>query len=180
MTTTLWHPMAKRVRMPDAGPMQEGGPKLVVHTAEGKDLDTIIRVLRAKDAAPHFILGSHNERRQLVQCIPINKAAKALEHPRGPETNRANAIQVEVLEYAKNAQNWDPDLYRYLRLLLLWCHRHGGVPQEAHHPFFGQPGYHRLSPNGWVKASGVVGHCHAPNQDSGHWDPGNLPVERII
>ena len=41
--------------------------------------------------APHFILEVKNGQKRLVQCIPINRAARALEHPSGTlETNRAN------------------------------------------------------------------------------------------
>lgn len=178
MSEILWHPKAKRIRMEDSGTIGNGGPKFVVHTAEGKDLDTIVNVLREKRAAPHFILGVDHGKRQLVQCMPIDRGARALMHTFPAETNRANAIQVELLEYAKNAQHWDSLLYHYLHLLWLWCHRHGGVPMEAHHPFYGQPGYHRLSPGGWVRASGLVGHCHCPGND--HWDPGNMNTERAL
>lgn len=178
MSSAIWHPKAKRLAMEDAGTFAGGGPKFIVHTAEGKNLDTILAVLKAKRAAPHFVLGVHDGKRQLVQCIPINRAARALAHPSGPETNRANAIQVEVLEFAKNARKWDPALYRYLHLLILWAHRHFDVPMEAHHPFYGQDGYHRLSGPGFYRASGVLGHCHAPGND--HWDPGNLNMERVF
>lgn len=179
--SNVWHPHAKRIPTESAGPMGPGGPKFVVHTTEGMDFDTMVRVLMQERAEPNFVLGLENGHRRLVQFIPVDHASRALEHPPGTgPTNTANAIQVEVCQLAANAQKWDPKLYRYLHLLMLWCHRHHGVPMEAHHPFYGQPGYHRLSPNGWIKASGLVGHCHAPNQTKGHWDPGNLNVEKVL
>ncbi|RMH83122.1 MAG: hypothetical protein D6683_02455, partial [Actinomyces sp.] len=36
----------------------------------------------------------------------------------------------------------------------------------------------RLSPSEWEKASGLLGHQHAPYDD--HWDPGGLDVGVII
>jgi hypothetical protein len=179
MSDVLWHPKAKRVQLENAGDIGHGGAKFVVHSGETTSVQVLLDTVRAKNAAPHFILGlSRGGGRELIQCIALDKAARALKHTLGPETNRANAIQVEVAEFAKNAQKWDRDLYRFLHLLMLWCHRHGGVPMEAHHPFIGQSGYHRLSGTGWVHASGLVGHCHCPGND--HIDPGNLKTGLVL
>lgn len=177
---TLWHPRAKKVIGNDASTFTGGGFKLCLHSTEGASVDGAISAYRANNSWPHFTLGYDRATRKriLIQHIPLNRAARSLKHTLGPETNRANVIQVEIVGFAKDAAKWPPELYRYIHLLLLWLHRHCDIPMEAHHPFIGQHGYHRLSPTGWVKASGVVGHCHCPGND--HVDPGNINVGKVL
>jgi hypothetical protein len=185
MTQLLWHPAATRQQLPDAGPFTGGGRKFLVHTTEGTTLEGAFETLRENNSAPHFILEVKNGQRRLTQCIPINLAARSLQHPGGtPETNRANCIQVEVVGFAELSEaqrfghpelfvgNWEPAVYRYLHLLMQWSHTNFDVPMQALFPFFGQGGYRRLGGQEFVDASGVVGHCHVANND--HTDPGPL------
>jgi hypothetical protein len=186
----LFHPRAKKQLLDDAGSFTGGGRKFLVHTTEGPSLEGAFATVRDNRSAPHFILEVKNSRRRLVQCIPINRAARGLLHDSGPQTNKANCLQVEVVGFtdgdkAKKAghlelwvPNWDEDVYKFLHLLMVWTNKHFGVPMEAHHPFIGQPRYHRLSGPGFVKASGLVGHCHAAGND--HVDPGPLNADWVI
>jgi hypothetical protein len=191
MAGIVWHPTAKRQQLEDAGPFTGGGHKFLVHTTEGSTLESAFDTVKAKRSSPHFILEVKDGRRRLVQCIPIDRAARGLEHPGGtPETNHANCIQVEVVgftEFKKAKQlghlelwvpNWSQDVYKFLHLLMVWTHDHFAVPMRADHPFIGQPGYARLSGQAFVDAVGLVGHCHVANND--HTDPGPLQTSFVI
>jgi len=193
MAGTVWHPSAKKQQLEDAGSFTGGGHKFVVHTTEGSTLESAFDTLKAERSAPHFILEVKNGRRRLVQCIPINRAARALKHDSGPETNKANCIQVEVVGFTDGDKaaklghpelwvpNWSPAIYKQLHLLMLWTHNHFAVPMRADHPFAGQPGYARLSGQAFVNAVGLVGHCHAPlAAGNDHTDPGPLNSHFVI
>ena len=193
MAATVWHPRAKRQQLEDAGSFTGGGHKFVVHTTEGSTLESAFETVKGKRASPHFILEVKNGRRRLVQCIPIDRAARALKHDSGPETNKANCIQVEVVGYTSHKEavkqghlelwvpNWPADIYKHLHLLMLWTHDHFAVSMRADHPFAGQPGYVRLSGQAFVNAVGLVGHCHAPSAaGNDHTDPGPLNSHFVI
>ena len=49
---------------------------------------------------------------------------------------------------------------------------------EADHLFIGQPGFARLSGQAFVDAVGLVGHCHAANND--HVDSGPLNTHLVL
>jgi len=190
MAATVWHPSATRQPLEDAGPFSGGGHKFLVHTTEGPSLEGAFATLKGGRSAPHFILEVKNGVRRLVQCIPIDHAARGLEHNSGPETNHANCIQVEVVGFTERAKaarlnhlelwvpNWSTDIYKHLHLLMLWSHDHFSVPMKADHPFAGQPGYARLSGQAFVNATGLVGHCHVPGND--HTDPGPLNAHFVV
>jgi len=68
--------------------------KIILHTMEGW-LDPSTALFRRNGYAPHF--GVSLEEDRYVQYNPIDKASSALKNLRGgTETNRDNAIQVEI------------------------------------------------------------------------------------
>jgi hypothetical protein len=191
MAGVVFHPRAKKQQLEDGGSFTGGGRKFLVHTTEGTTLESAFDTVRAKRSSPHFILEVKNGKRRLVQCIPINRAARGLEHrPGTQETNHANCIQVEVVGFTdgKKARklghpelwvpNWSPDIYKHLHLLMQWAHKNFGVPMRADHPFPTHPGFARLSGPAFIDAAGLVGHCHAANND--HVDPGPLNAHFVI
>ena len=191
MSPVLFHPSASRRLLEDAGPFTGGGRKLVVHTTEGPTLDGAFVTVRDRRSAPHFILEVLDGRRRLVQCIPLDQAARGLQHLSGtPETNRANCIQVEVVGFADLTEarrlghpelfvgNWEPAVYRHLHRLMRWTHEHFGVPMRADHAFPGHAGFRRLGGQEFVGAAGLVGHCHVPGND--HTDPGPLDAALVL
>jgi len=190
MSALLLNPDATHQPLEDAGPFTGGGRKFIVHTTEGSTLESAFATLQANRSAPHFILEVKNGRRRLVQCIAINRAARALQHTGGPETNRANCIQVEVVGFTDHTAaqraghlelwvpNWSHDVYAALHALMQWTNEHFGVPMRADHPFVGRPGYARLSGEAFVNAVGLLGHCHVPEND--HTDPGPLRTGLVV
>jgi hypothetical protein len=187
----IFNPRAEKKLLADAGSFTGGGHKFIVHTTEGSSLDGAFTTLAQNNDAPHFILEVKNGQKRLVQCIPINRAARALEHPSGTlETNRANCIQVEVVGFTDETAatkaghlelfvpNWSQQIYKAIHDLMFWTHQNFGVPMESDHPFPGNPGFARLSQQDFVNAVGLLGHCHAASNS--HTDPGPLNAGLVV
>jgi hypothetical protein len=168
----------------DAGDFTGGGWKMVWHTTESEidSVDAIVKVLHNNGGAPHFVLGKKNGRWTAVQMIPLNQSAKTLRHPAGtPETNRANAIQVELCGRAANTQDWSLDhmqaIANLTRLINLERKESGHrmVPWEIGRSFANDD---RFSGAEWREVEGHVGHKHAPYNT--HWDPGRFQGALLI
>lgn len=160
-----------------AGDFAGGGLKTVWHTTEGGNMAGLVRDLRARGAEPHGILDPLNGR--FTQLLPFDQAARALKHPSGPETNRANCVQIELIGFAavdtarragaslqRAVPNWGADEYRRIAALaLLIEHRHA-TPRHARS--FSHP--KRMGGQEFVDFAGHCGHVHVPGND--HVDPG--------
>lgn len=171
MSTKLWHPNAKRLVIPGVPnlTMAGGGHKLVWHTTEGSSAEGAIGAYRQSTAVPHFTIGLKDGKRVLYQHLPLNRAATALRHPSGPETNRANAIQVEIVGFAARSGEWPLKLYHYLHLLGKFVETNANVPLRTTLPVTWRDPK-RLSGSQFYNYSGHLGHMHAPGND--HVDPG--------
>lgn len=167
-----WHPDATKVPYASAGPFVVGNPKLVWHTTEGSSLPTY------SGSAPHFTLDPKSGK--LWQHIPITQAAKALMHPAGTvETNRASAIQVELIGFASQTQNWSEQEYTRVASLARWIEANAGVRRACGVKFTGssvKP--NRMTPTVWLAYNGHCGHQHVPNND--HWDPGAFRIDLVV
>lgn len=164
-----WHPEAKRVLYSDAGPFIDVPPRIVWHTTEGTSLPVYA------GGQPHFTFDPRTN--ELHQHIPLNRAAKTLKHPAGTvETNRANAIQVELRGYAKDTPTWPPLYYERIAKLARWIETNAGVPSVATVPF--AVGVPRFTPGAWLAYTGHCGHQHVPYND--HWDPGAFRINEIL
>lgn len=177
----VWHPRAKRVLFEDAGDFVEPfNPKIIWHTTEGQTIDGAVAAYRANGGdCPHFTIEPHNFSRKLYQHIRLDRASRSLRHPSGtPETNRAGCIQIEIVGFTADIRKMTRRQYRWLYWLARWIEQNAHVHRAAYHPFPDNPGYHRLSPDGFPTARGHLGHCHVPNND--HMDPGNIIIGRIL
>ena len=164
-----WHPDAKRVVYADAGAFTGGNPKLVWHTTEGSSLP------RYSGSAPHFTLNPKTG--ELWQHVPVNRSARSLEHPAGTvETNRAHAIQVELIGFAKDSGSWPDSSYARIAKLARWIEANTGVPRKCSVTFSNTP--KRLTDSAWLGYSGHLGHQHVPNNH--HWDPGKLDIKKVL
>jgi hypothetical protein len=165
----LWHPDATRVIYADAGTFVTSKPKLVWHTTEGSSLPVY------QGTAPHFTLDRVSGK--LWQHIPINRAARALLHPAGVvDTNRAHAIQVELIGFAKDTANWSDATYARIAELARWIEANADVQRRCGVKFFA--GTARLNGQAWLDYSGHCGHSHVPGND--HTDPGNFQISKVI
>lgn len=186
-----WYPPAIRDPFPDAGPFIDDVPwRGVLHTTEGNDYDGAKAVYKRRNVAPHFTIewetdpGTAEGTGFLVrQHMPIDRAARALENlSGGVETNRARAIQIEVVASAAEP-HWPFELVAGLRLLMMWIEAQTGIKPWAP-PFIGAGAYGlkavaRMGPMTWKRFDGWCGHQHVPENE--HWDPGAIdPIMAVL
>jgi N-acetyl-anhydromuramyl-L-alanine amidase AmpD len=167
----VWHPDALRVPYRDAGAYVDAAPKLVWHTTETERLPAY------DGSAPHMTLDPAAGR--LWQHIPLDRAARALEHAPGTvETNRARCAQVELLGFARDTPLWPRDRYERIATLARWIEANHGVPRLSTVTFATTP--HRLADDAWLRYAGHLGHEHVPAQAANHWDPGALRIDLVL
>lgn len=158
-----------------AGEFAGGGNKLVWHItiSDWNTVDAMWRVLRDKRAAPHLVIGGRDglEHPVVIQCIPFNRAGRALAHPSGPETNRADCIQVEICADVNDVPQFDEHgRYRIFanltRLFNITAPDVREVDRVLARSFQNTD---RFGGQGFVDARGHLGHMHVPGND--HTDP---------
>jgi hypothetical protein len=154
-----------REQLEDAGPFAGGGLKTLWHTTEGGTLASVVQTLRAKRAGVHFAIDPHTG--HCVQMIPLDRAGRGLEHTDGPETNRANCIQIEIVGFAAQTKDFGDREYRHLAALALAIEHHGHkTPRRVRN--FTHP--KKFSGTEFVSYAGHCGHVHVPGNS--HYDPG--------
>lgn len=179
-----FHPKATRVPGESAGAMVINAPKITHHLTVGTSIDGAIAAFRQHRGWPHFTVDWVGERLKIVQHLPLNKAARALQNP-GSETNRADTIQIEHVGFphasgkhappaafkSKGVPNWPMARWEATAELCRWIERNTGCPRasipgirwDADHP-------PRLGGSAYREGRGHHGHQHVPGND--HFDPG--------
>lgn len=163
--------------------------RVVIHTTETTGLPGY----NNGASAPHFTYQPSN--RTFYQHTDTDTAARALRNlPGGVQTNRAGAIQVEIVCYSdrdKAAQSasrlWVGDLGDHhlydIRKFLEWCFAGYDVTdtwpgrQALSYSQANAPGF-RMSFDSWNAFTGVCGHQHVP--ENTHWDPGALDWSALV
>jgi hypothetical protein len=164
----LWHPTAVRRIHRDSGAHQGGGRKIVWHTTETRNLPNY------GGSAPHFTLDPADGR--LWQHIPLNRGGRALVKG-GP--NFWNAIQVEMIGFAKESHTWSDDRYMRIAKLARWIEANFAVPHTTAVIFKGDKSTpHLASLEAFRTYAGHLGHQHVPGNT--HWDPGLLNIAKIL
>jgi hypothetical protein len=154
-----------------SGPYVTGPFKIVHHTTEGGTADGAMAAFAAHRSDPHFTV----DRSGIFQHIDTGEGARALRNePGGVETNRASAVQIELVGFAHLPKH--PKALEHLARLCRWIEATHGVartwpagrpkPAKDGH----DPGGHRRDVDVWRHESGHFGHCHVP--ENTHWDPG--------
>jgi len=186
----VWLPGARREPAKDAGPFVEGYPfRLVLHTTEGN------RLVFPRPYNPHLWLDPQT--REVVQSIPFDRAATTAENdPGGVETNRACAIQVEIVGRADGVHVWPADWWAWIGETLRPVVEAFGITDEqppivvspagrADRWFDARDGTiavedapQRMSHDLWRKFTGVCGHQHVP--ENNHYDPGRPNIEALF
>lgn len=176
--TALWCPFAEvDLLTSKAGPMVAAPAKIVHHTTEGSTYAGAKRAYDASGSFSHFTDSFEGGRYHVRQHLALDQAATALKHPDGkPQTNRANAIQIEHVGFAGQAHRMPAGYLDGIAVLCRWIELARGVPRSA--PFAFGPGAPRLSWPQWESFGGHFGHCHVPGND--HWDPGALDIDHIL
>jgi len=159
----------------DAGDFTGGGEKLVWHTTESEwtSVDAMVSVLKSKGAEPHFVIGKRGHDIVVVQLVSLDQAGRALAHPSGPDTNRANCIQVEICGRAAESGDWPVNRYQafanLVRLINIALPDHREIPRKLARKFSND---RRFGGQEFVDVRGHCGHKHVPGND--HWDPGEF------
>lgn len=162
-----------------AGPFTGGANGLCWHTTESEwdQVDLMWQVLRDKRAAPQLLIGGRPGLLHpvVIQMQPFNRAGRALAHPSGPETNRADKIQVEVCGRTSEAVDWSLNRYEALaNLFVLVTHRFPIVNRARQD--FSDP--RRFGGQEWVDAGGHMDHAQCPGNT--HTDVSRMREGRLI
>jgi hypothetical protein len=172
---TAFLPNVERIDGNDAGAFIASPPKIVWHTTEGSSVEGAVGAFKANNSWPHFTLNPQTGR--LVQHLPMTRAGRSLEHRAGTvETNRAHAIQVELVGFASESPGWSPQDYARIAQLARQIESACGVPRKAFAKFTARG--QRLSNAAWLNGSGHCGHQHVPGNN--HTDPGAMRIDLVL
>lgn len=172
---TAFLPNVERIAGNDAGAFIASPPKLVWHTTEGPIVEGAVGAFKANNSWPHFTLNPRTGR--VVQHLPMTRAGRSLEHRAGTvETNRAHAIQVELVGFAGESPGWSAEDYARIAQLARQIESACGVPRKAFATF--TAGGQRLSNAAWRNGSGHCGHQHVPGNN--HTDPGAMRIDLVL
>jgi hypothetical protein len=182
MTVSQWLPTGRHwglnishFPVNDAGALLlSAGDKGILHTTEGSFISAH-SIFRTGSDIPHVLIDLYSAR--VIQYAALDRCVKTLVHSHGPETNRAGCRQIEIAGFASQSPVWPTTYYERLGALAVLIEHRSGIPRRCRHPFTASPTHQakRLTPLGFVRAAGWLGHEHVPNQDpTNHWDPGSL------
>lgn len=182
-----WLPDVERVPWNRDGGSYVGGPwRLIVHRTEGHTVDASIATYRARGVWPHFTADIRPGQQRLVQHGPLNIAASATKNlPGGVETNRRQAVQIEVVGFTDRP--YPGEDWRWLGRQLAPCFAPGGIKAEstsrpwvdASDGFVARPDApQRMTYAEWDAFNGVCGHQHVPEND--HYDPGKIDIAAFL
>lgn len=160
--------------------LDDPAPKIILHTTESPSKPNWSSLGRG---FPHYTADLDDDF-DVDMHIPHNMAAFTLkggEH--SPNSAGGVTIQIEIVGYARDTRSWSQAKCDRLRRLLEAIADDIGMEYVFPALFTGEAGYGiggevRYDWETWVKLPGVFGHSHVPYND--HWDPGDLPVEKMI
>lgn len=162
--------------------------RLVLHTTEGAGWPDYQGGAIAPNWTARPILTRTGWHLDWRQHYPANMASRALVNaPGGVETNRAHAVQVELVGTCTPGGPgiyWpgaDPQLLADLGAFVGWVHTQWGLMLDAA-PVWVAPSVpgdrQRFTGAQWLAFRGICGHEHVPEND--HRDPGALPITRVL
>jgi hypothetical protein len=160
----------------DPGVQVTGPTKIVHHTTEGSTAAGALAAFERNHSKPHYTVDSQH----IYQHVDTDQSARALRNePGGVETNRAGAIQIELVGFAHLPK--DPQALTNLARLCRWLEKSynvpniwpSGPPKPARNGK--DPGGHNRSIANWSEQGGHYGHSQVP--ENSHWDPGYSAAE---
>lgn len=183
------HPDAIYVGNGQSGGSYVGTPwRIVLHTTETSGMPGY----SGGGSAPHVTYDPGSG--IFIQHTEFTTAARALANPAGGvQTNRANALQIEIIAYSDKSiadqqpyRQWIGDLtdgqYQELADFLRWLCVDAEIPFVVRLPrpkaLYGVSSPSRMSPAAWNAYSGLCGHFEVP--ENSHWDTGALDILRLV
>lgn len=155
----------------------------VLHTTQSTNYTPSKYEYYGHSNPPHFTVARKGGEARVYQHYSIRVAARALVNlDGGVQTNRQNAVQIEIAWRAENIAALPPTMKEALRQLMAWISNECGI-QLAAPEFFGEEAYGngslaRMSASEWNSFNGWCGHQHVP--ENVHWDPGRLPIQQLL
>lgn len=156
----------------------------VLHTTESDTFTPRASSYFGHSSFPHFTIVQRGTEVVVYQHISIGRAARALRNAKGGvQTNRARAIQIEIVGRAAHSAAFSEPLLAALSRWMRWVESKVGVKPIAPFAFKGSEAYGvngaaRMTPGQWMQLDGWCGHQHVPEND--HWDPGLIPIDRLL
>lgn len=174
----VWDPVDGMNGLRKFDPVPGAQPKIVLHTTES---DGKPNWQAMKSGLPHFTFDGDAGR--VWQHLDLGVAAYTLkggEH--SPNSAAGTVIQIEMIGRANDVPGYSQDWFDNLKPLLLWICAKIGCSYVFPFPFTGNDGWGaggavRQNWANFARATGIVGHSHAPYND--HWDPGDLPLDKL-
>lgn len=155
----------------------------VLHTTQDKSYTPSTTSYYGHSNPPHFTLAQVGGSTNVYQHYQMDVAARALANPAGGvQTNRRNAIQIEIAWTAEDIENLPSEMKDALRDLITWISAQAGIA-KTHPQFYGDEAYglhsiSRMSAGVWNSFNGWCGHQHVPENE--HWDPGEIDIAYIL
>jgi hypothetical protein len=162
--------------------------RIVLHTTETAGLPSY----SSGASAPHITYIPAT--RKFVQHTDFGTAARALKNlSGGVQTNRANALQLEIVCYSNKtiadqspSRIWVGDLddehYGEIGEFVRWLCGEFKVSNSVRlprpTPRAGASSSSRMSPSSWEAYNGLCGHFEVPEND--HWDPGAFDFVKLV
>jgi hypothetical protein len=183
----VWYHAAERnPAVKTGGSFVDGVPfRGVLHTTESKSFAPSSTDYGGwHKSYPHFTLVERSGGVTMYQHIPIDTAARALRNARGGvQTNRARAIQIEIVGRAAESAQMPEAKLDALSRWMRWVEEQTGVRRKAPLEFrggeaYGLQGAGRMSNQDWLVFDSWCGHQHVP--ENTHWDPGKINIAELL
>jgi hypothetical protein len=163
----------------DAGAFVGGPPRGVLHTTEGSSFQGARSAFVANNSWPHFTVTFEDGIFQVFQHLPINVAARSLEHrPQTVETNRQHAIQIEIVGRAADSAGFPKEYLDGIADLMRWIEANAGINPSAEVEFRAVGEEVRMTDDEWLGYNGWCGHQHVPHNS--HEDPGAIDIQHLL
>lgn len=175
----LWYRGAKA--LPFSGPT--GGQFMgvnwrgILHTVEGTTFNPSTETYYGHRNPPHWTLVWADGEAKMWQHYPTDVAARSLENRAGGvQTNRQNALQIEIAWFAAEINDMPHPMWEELAKLVAWCGIHFGIlpfcPPFGDQEQYGLRNTYEFDDQAWEDFNGWCGHQHVP--ENTHWDPGAI------
>lgn len=127
----VWYPRRAGTILGNSGGSWAAGypARGVLHTTEGSTASGATSAYSKNNSWPHFTVGPTGK---VFQHLAINVAARALKNlSGGVETNRAHAIQIEIVGFAGKPQEHSKEQLDALRELMRWVELNTGIKNHS-------------------------------------------------
>ena len=153
------------------------GNVLVLHTTEGTSFSGAKSWLTETGNLSHWLCDPKTG--VIDTLLESNKPGRSLKNlSGGVETNnRPGVYQMEIVGKAAEVPDYDDEWYQQLAVWVNHICRSLNIPLIMPYRFagseaYGTKGVVRLTNQEWLKAEGIIGHQHVP--ENAHWDPGEI------